>query len=88
MKSTMKAAVCREFAQPLSIEDLNLAAPNTGEVKVTIHACAICHSDIVYMDGEWGGQPPMVLGHEAAGIVEEVGSEVENVKPGDSVLVT
>ena len=84
----MKAAVCRDFSQPLSIEELNLASPNAGEVKVTIHACAICHSDIVYMDGDWGGNPPLVLGHEAAGIVEEVGSDVNNIKPGDAVLVT
>lgn len=84
----MKAAVCREFARPLRIEKLNLAAPGTDEVKVAVHACAICHSDIVYMDGDWGGQPPMVFGHEAAGIVEEVGAGVDNVKPGDAVLVT
>ena len=84
----MKAAVCRDFSQPLSIEEIELAAPNSGEVKVTIHACAICHSDVIYMDGGWGGNLPIVLGHEAAGIVEEVGINVDNVKPGDAVLVT
>lgn len=84
----MKAAVCREFSQPLSIEEINLAAPNSGEVKVAIHACAICHSDVIYMDGGWGGNLPFVLGHEAAGIVEEIGNDVHNVSPGDAVLVT
>ncbi len=84
----MKAAVCRDFSLPLTIEELNLASPNEGEVKVRIHACAICHSDLTYMDGGWGGTPPMVFGHEAAGIVEEIGNNVISVKPGDAVLVT
>lgn len=84
----MKAAVCRNFSQPLCIEEITLAAPNTGEVKVNIRACAICHSDVTYMDGGWGGTLPVLLGHEAAGIVEETGSDVNGVKPGDAVLVT
>ena len=84
----MKAAVCREFGKPLSIEEVEIASPNSGEVKVKIHACAICHSDVIYMDGGWGGQPPYVFGHEAAGIVEQVGSGVTDINIGDSVLVT
>jgi len=84
----MKAAVCREFGKPLVIEDLELASPNPGEVRVKISACAICHSDIIYMDGGWGGNPPLVLGHEAAGVVEQVGEGVETVSIGDTVLVT
>lgn len=84
----MKAAVCREFGKPLSIEDLKIRAPGPGEVKVKLAACAICHSDIHYKEGAWGGSLPAVYGHEAAGIVEEAGPGVASVKPGDHVVVT
>lgn len=84
----MKAAVCREFGKPLVIEELNLAPPGPGEIRVKIGACAICHSDIHYADGEWGGKLPAVYGHEAAGIVEETGPGVAVLKAGDHVVVT
>jgi S-(hydroxymethyl)glutathione dehydrogenase/alcohol dehydrogenase len=84
----MKAAVCRAFKQPLSIEEVRLAEPGTGEVKVRIVACAICHSDILFMEGAWGGELPVVLGHEAAGVVERVGDGVTQVEAGDHVVVT
>ncbi|MBT8434175.1 MAG: Zn-dependent alcohol dehydrogenase [Gammaproteobacteria bacterium] len=84
----MKAAVCREHWKPLVIETLELDAPQAGEVKIKIAACAICHSDIIYMDGGWGGELPAVYGHEAAGVVEEIGPGVTSVKPGDHVVVT
>lgn len=84
----MKAAVCREHGKPLVIENLTLDDPQAGEVQVKIAACAICHSDIIYMDGGWGGEVPAVYGHEAAGVVEQVGSGVTSVKPGDHVVVT
>jgi len=84
----MKAAVCREFNQSLKIEELNLAPPQEGEVHVKLSACAICHSDITYMDGGWGGNLPMVFGHEAAGVVIETGAGVRDIQAGDHVLVT
>ena len=84
----VKAAVCREFGKPLAVEDIELAAPNAGEVQVDIKACAICHSDIFYAEGAWGGVLPAVYGHEAAGVVEQVGPGVRNVSPGDHVVVT
>ena len=62
----VKAAVCRTFGAPLSIEDIDLRMPGPGEVHVRLDACAICHSDITYMDGNWGGELPAVYGHEAA----------------------
>ena len=73
LEITMKAAVCREFRQSLAIEQVELAEPRPGEVKVRIAACAICHSDLFFLAGAWGGELPAVAGHEAAGIVEEVG---------------
>jgi S-(hydroxymethyl)glutathione dehydrogenase/alcohol dehydrogenase len=84
----MKAAVCREFGEPLSIEEVSLAEPGAGEVKVKIAACAICHSDLMFIAGAWGGGLPAVPGHEAAGIVEEIGVGVAGVAPGDHVVVT
>lgn len=84
----MKAAVCYEFGKPLVVEEVTLDPPQTGEVKVKIAACAICHSDILWVRGAWGGSPPIVAGHEAAGIVEEVGAGVTAVQPGDHVVVS
>lgn len=84
----MKAAVCREFGAPLVIEELTLDPPGADEVHVKLAACAICHSDILYMDGGWGGTLPAVYGHEASGVVESVGSDVQDVAVGDHVLVT
>lgn len=84
----MKAAVCREFGKPLVIEDLSLAAPGEGEVRVTMKACAVCHSDIHYAEGAWGGDLPAVYGHEAAGIVAEVGRGVQGIQVGDHAVVT
>lgn len=83
----MKAAICREFKAPLTIEDISIADPGPNEVAVDIAACAICHSDLSYADGIWGGAPPIVLGHEAAGTVTAAGPGA-SAKPGDRVLVT
>ena len=52
----MKAAVCRAFKAPLVIEDVSLADPLADEIEVQIKACAVCHSDIAYADGLWGGE--------------------------------
>ena len=60
----MKAAVCREFGKPLVIEDVELLPPGEGEVEVKLAACAICHSDILYIEGAWGGTLPAIYGHE------------------------
>ena len=84
----MKAAVCRSFGAPLVIEEIEIAAPQAGEIKVKLAACAICHSDILYAEGAWGGDLPAVYGHEASGVVEAVGEGVTTVAPGDHVVVT
>jgi S-(hydroxymethyl)glutathione dehydrogenase/alcohol dehydrogenase len=84
----MKAAVCREFGAPLVIEDIGIDPPAAGEVRVKLAACAICHSDIHYIEGAWGGSLPVLCGHEAAGVVEEAGAGVTLAKPGDHVVVT
>jgi Zn-dependent alcohol dehydrogenase len=84
----MKAAVCHAFGEPLRLEEVELRPPATGEVSVRLAACAICHSDIAFMQGAWGGELPAVYGHEAAGVVDEVGEGVRAVAPGDHVVVT
>ncbi|RMD63114.1 MAG: zinc-binding dehydrogenase, partial [Alphaproteobacteria bacterium] len=84
----MKAAVCRAFNAPLVIEDLEIDPPQAGEVTVQIAACAICHSDIHYIAGAWGGDLPAVYGHEAAGLVTALGPGVTRVAVGDPVIVS
>ncbi len=87
-KNTVKAAVCRQFGSPLSVEWVELAAPGPGEVRVRLSACAICHSDITYISGAWGGDLPAVYGHEGVGVVESLGTGVSKVHEGERVLVT
>lgn len=84
----VRAAVCREFGAPLSIEDITVAAAGPRQVKVAVEACAICHSDIHFIDGAWGGSLPAVYGHEAAGVVLEVGDGVDSVAAGDRVVIS
>ena len=84
----MKAAICYEFGKPLVVEDVTLDPPQQGEVHVKMAACAICHSDVHEIRGEWGGETPVISGHEAAGIIEAVGAGVTRVKPGDHVVVS
>jgi Zn-dependent alcohol dehydrogenase len=85
---TIKAAVCHAFGDPLLIEDIHLRAPEMGEVEVTVDAVAICHSDISYAEGAWGGSLPAVYGHEAAGRISAIGTGVTGLSEGDSVVVT
>jgi S-(hydroxymethyl)glutathione dehydrogenase / alcohol dehydrogenase len=84
----VRAAVCRAHGARLAIEDLELAAAEGREVRVEVAACAVCHSDVAYARGAWGGELPAVYGHEAAGVVTEVGPDVDGVRPGDRVVVS
>ena len=84
----VKAAVCHDFAAPLVIEDVLLRAPDSGEIEVTLDAVAICHSDISFAEGAWGGSLPAVYGHEAAGRVSALGAGVTGLNINDSVVVT
>ncbi|QQA43478.1 Zn-dependent alcohol dehydrogenase [Pelagovum pacificum] len=83
-----RAAVCHAFGAPLSVEEVELRAPVVNEIEVRLEAVAICHSDISYAEGAWGGDLPAVFGHEAAGRVTAVGPGVTAFKPGDRVVVT
>ncbi|MBU2994523.1 Zn-dependent alcohol dehydrogenase [Octadecabacter sp. 1_MG-2023] len=86
--STIKAAVCHTFGEPFSIEDIAIRAPIGEEIEVTLAACAICHSDITYAEGHWGGSLPAVYGHEAAGTVTATGPNARGINVGDKVVVT
>ncbi len=84
----MRAAVCHEHGKPLTIEEVSIGEPSGRQVKVKIGACAICHSDIHYAEGEWGGYTPAIYGHEASGVVVAVGPDVGRIAVGDRVIVT
>lgn len=82
----MKAAVLREVKKPLVIEDVQISKPGPHEVLIRTAAAGVCHSDLHFVDGLYPYPLPAVLGHESAGVVEQVGSEVRTVKPGDHVI--
>jgi S-(hydroxymethyl)glutathione dehydrogenase/alcohol dehydrogenase len=85
----MRAAVLYEAKKPLVIEEVTLNEPKQGEVRVKIKATGICHSDYSVIDGSWTDWPlPIVMGHEAAGIVESVGPGVTRVQPGDHCILS
>ncbi len=83
----IRAAVLEEFAKPLVVTTVELAAPKAGEVLVRLQACGICHTDMYTASGvDPSGYAPCVLGHEGAGVVETVGEGVTSVAPGDHVV--
>lgn len=82
----MKAAVMRANDAPLTIEDVRIDDPGPGEVRVRTVASGICHSDLTVMEGGLPFPPPCILGHEPAGVVEEVGAGVTDFAPGDHVI--
>ena len=82
----IRAAVTREIGH-LAIEEVDLAPPKNEEVLVRMCAAGVCHSDLHTMRGELRAVPPLVLGHEGAGIVEAVGSGVTTCKPGDRIVI-
>ena len=88
----MRAAVLREFKQPLSIEDVDQPQPGDHEVLIEVEACGVCHSDLHVADGDWPQivsitKKPLILGHEIAGRVVERGASVHDLQVGDRVGV-
>jgi S-(hydroxymethyl)glutathione dehydrogenase/alcohol dehydrogenase len=81
-----KAAVVHEFGKPIETEELELDAPREGEVLIRYTHAGLCHSDVHVAHGDLEARLPMVLGHEGAGIIEDVGPGVSRVKPGDHVV--
>jgi S-(hydroxymethyl)glutathione dehydrogenase/alcohol dehydrogenase len=84
----LKAAVCYGYGKPLVIEDVDIAPPQPGEVKVRMAVTAVCHSDIHQLKGELPGKLPIIAGHESAGFIEELGGGVSGFSQGDPVVVS
>ncbi len=82
----INAAILWEQGAPLSVEEAELEAPRAGEVLVEVKAAGVCHSDLHPARGDWPVRTPLVLGHEGAGIVREVGAGVTRVRAGDHVV--
>jgi S-(hydroxymethyl)glutathione dehydrogenase/alcohol dehydrogenase len=82
----MKAAVMRGVDEPFKIEDVTVSKPGPQEVLIRTAASGVCHSDLHIIDGSLPMRFPAILGHEGAGVVEQVGSQVSYVKPGDHVI--
>jgi S-(hydroxymethyl)glutathione dehydrogenase / alcohol dehydrogenase len=82
----INAAILWEQGKPLSVEPAELESPHAGEVLVEVKVAGVCHSDLHPARGDWSMRTPLVLGHEGAGIVREVGEGVSKVRPGDHVV--
>jgi S-(hydroxymethyl)glutathione dehydrogenase/alcohol dehydrogenase len=82
----MRAAVFEELDKPLSVEEVTPIPPGPRDVIVSVSASGVCHSDLSVINGTLPFPPPCILGHEGAGIVEEVGGQVTSLKPGDRVV--
>jgi S-(hydroxymethyl)glutathione dehydrogenase/alcohol dehydrogenase len=84
----MKAAVLYQAGAPLAFKEVELHGPGPGEVLVRMVATGVCHSDLHILKGEWAGfDPPIVVGHEASGIVESIGEGVTGISPGNPVVL-
>ena len=89
LPQTMKAAVAHDFGKPLSLEDVPVPRPGSGQILVRVVACGVCHTDLHAIEGNWPAKPklPFIPGHEVVGYVAAVGSEVTRLKEGDRVGV-
>ncbi|MGH0034962.1 MAG: Zn-dependent alcohol dehydrogenase [Myxococcota bacterium] len=85
----MRAALLETPGRPVEIvDDVDLADPGPGRVRVRVSHCGLCHSDLSILDGVFPAPLPIVTGHEAAGVVDAVGPDVVGLEPGDSVVLT
>lgn len=86
MSRTAKAVVCRELNAPVQVEEIRVDPPKRGEITIKLAACGVCHSDLSATNGTLPLPPPLILGHEGAGTVVEVGEGVTDFQVGDAVL--
>ena len=87
-ESTRIQAAVLDGNGTISIEHVDLAAPGPGEVRVRIAAAGVCHSDLHVTTGAWDVPAPVVLGHEGSGVVTAVGADVDDLEPGDHVVLS
>ena len=87
MVHKVKGVVAKSKGDPVAIEMIEVPNPGPGEVLIDVKACGVCHTDLHYREGAINDEFPFLLGHEAAGIVEEVGAGVSDLNPGDFVIL-
>ncbi|KKC00650.1 S-(hydroxymethyl)mycothiol dehydrogenase [Mycolicibacter arupensis] len=87
MSQTVRGVISREKGKPVEVTDIVIPDPGANDVVVAITACGVCHTDLTYRDGGINDSYPFLLGHEASGTVESVGSAVTAVAPGDFVVL-
>ena len=81
MVHKVKGVVAKSKGDPVAIEMIEVPNPGPGEVLIDVKACGVCHTDLHYREGAINDEFPFLLGHEAAGIVEEVGEGVSDLNP-------
>ncbi len=86
MSRSARAALCREWGRPVVVEKIEVESPHRDEVMIAVAACGVCHSDLSAANGTIPHPPPIILGHEAAGTVVEVGDGVTDYAIGDRVI--
>ncbi|MDZ7378376.1 MAG: S-(hydroxymethyl)mycothiol dehydrogenase [candidate division KSB1 bacterium] len=87
MAHAVKGVIAGAKGEPVRVETIHVPDPGPGEALVRVQACGVCHTDLHYREGAITNDFPFLLGHEAAGIVEQVGANVTNVAPGDFVIL-
>src|SRR5438270_2287886 len=87
MAQQARGVISRAKGEPVSLETIIVPDPGPGEAVVRVQACGVCHTDLHYREGGINDDFPFLLGHEAAGVVEAVGSDVSSVEPGQFVVL-
>ena len=87
MVHQVQGVVAESRGAPVKLTTINVPDPGPGEALVQVQACGVCHTDLHYREGAINDDFPFLLGHEAAGLVHSVGSDVDNVSPGDFVIL-
>jgi S-(hydroxymethyl)mycothiol dehydrogenase len=87
MSQQVRGVIARSKGAPVEVTTITVPDPGPGEVVVRVQACGVCHTDLTYREGGINDEFPFLLGHEAAGVVEEVGAGVESVAAGDFVIL-
>ena len=87
MGQQVRGVVSRAKGEPVTIETIEVPDPGPGEAVVAVKACGVCHTDLHYREGAINDEYPFLLGHEAAGVVESVGNGVDDLEPGDYVIL-
>src|SRR5579864_8539282 len=87
MTHAVRGVIARAKGEPVEVTTVVVPGPGPGEARVRVQACGVCHTDLHYREGGIGEDFPYLLGHEAAGVVEEIGAGVTGIAPGDFVIL-